>query len=231
MPSGLRELIYLAPEQLDIMRPYAPPEARWHFLPNPAGPQPERRIRAEENETFLFVGRLSPEKGAVVAAMAAARAQVPIAFCGDGEERAAVLRANPDAQMLGWLPQDQLGEWMHKARCLVFPSLWYETYGLVVADALRVGLPVLVARSSVAASLLEDGISGDLIAGDVQSWADAMCRLKSDVLTRRYSDAAFRRGHGLPDQSDYTTRLIDIYASAIARKHRGLALHVDGAAR
>ncbi|WP_310467434.1 glycosyltransferase [Sphingomonas sp.] len=224
MPRDLREIIYLAPEQLDIMGPYVPPQANWHFLPNPAGPRPAQRMAAEHNQTYLFVGRLSPEKGAVVAARAAADAGVPIAFCGDGEERDAVLSANPQAQMLGWLGQDELAAWMQRARCLVFPSLWYETYGLVVADALRIGLPVLVSRSCVAASLLEHGISGELVpAGDVQAWAAALSRLRSDELTAAYSEGAFTRGQGLPGQAEYTSRLIEIYTSAIDRKQRGPA--------
>lgn len=224
MPSGLRELIYLAPEQLEIMRPYVPAEARWHYLPNPAGAQPPQRVASEDNDTFLFVGRLSPEKGGSIVARAAAIAGVPIAFCGDGEERDAILKANPNAQMLGWLTQEELGERMRHARCLVFPSLWYETYGLVVADALRVGLPVLVSRSSVAASLVEQGISGELIqTGDVESWAAAMRRLQSNELVASYSNAAFESGTRLSGHTAYTAKLIDIYRSAIERKHAPLA--------
>jgi glycosyltransferase involved in cell wall biosynthesis len=228
MPSGLRELIYLAPEQLEIMRPYMPAEARWHFLPNPAGPRPPQRILAEENETFLFVGRLSPEKGGAVVARAAAIAGVPIAFCGDGEERDAILRANPNARMLGWLTQDELSEQMRRARCVVFPSLWYETYGLVVADAIRVGLPVLVSKSSVAASLIEHGRSGELIpTGDVSAWADGMRRMQSTDATRAYSIGAFEGGKRLPGQADYTSKLIDIYRSAVARKRRQKPLAIE----
>jgi len=228
MPSGLRELIYLAPEQRDIMRPYVSPEARWPYPPNPPGVQPPQRVAAENNRTFLFVGRLSPEKGGSVVARAAAIAGVPIAFCGEGEEREAILRANPDAQMLGWLTQEDLTERMRNARCLVFPSLWYETYGLVVADALRLGLPVLASSSSVAASLVEQGRSGDLVpAGDVDAWAAAMRRLQSSALAAAYSDRAFETGRRLPGQSEYTARLIDIYRSAIERKKRGHAGQKD----
>lgn len=34
-------------------------DARWHHLPNPVGPSPDSRIAAEQNDLFLFVGRLS----------------------------------------------------------------------------------------------------------------------------------------------------------------------------
>jgi glycosyltransferase involved in cell wall biosynthesis len=221
MPSGLRELIYLAPEQLEIMRPYVPAGSRWHYLPNPTRPQPKQRVYAEQNKTFLFIGRLSPEKGGVVAARAARLAGVPIAFCGDGEQHDAILKANPDARMLGWLAEDELSDWMTRSRCLVFPSLWYETYGLVVADALRVGLPVLVSRSSVAASLVEDGQSGELVsAGDAKLWAEAMIRLKSDELAKAYSEGAFRRGQVLPGHDEHISQLFEIYTSAMSRKRQ-----------
>jgi glycosyltransferase involved in cell wall biosynthesis len=219
MPGGLREIIYIAPEQLKILGPSMPAEARWHHLPNPVGQQPEQRIAAERNDTFLFIGRLSPEKGAAVAARAAKIAGVPIALCGDGDQRETVLRANPDAQMPGWLSEDELRDWMSRARCLVFPSLWYECYPLVVADALRAGLPVLVADTSLAASLVENGVAGRHVpAGDVRAWAGAMAACESDELVRNYSEAAFRAGQSLIDDDTYVSRLVDIYADALSRK-------------
>lgn len=219
MPSGLRELIYLTPEQRKILGPSMPVQARWHYLPNPAGPRPDRRVEAENSPTFLFVGRLSPEKGAVVAARAARIAGVPISFCGDGEERDAVLAANPDARMLGWLSEEELNRQMRNARCLLFPSLWYETYGLVVADALRIGLPTIVSKSSVAASMVTAGNSGELVAaGDVEAWATAMRRLQSDPVVQTFSENAFRYGKRLPGYGEHIDQLIGIYTSAVARK-------------
>jgi glycosyltransferase involved in cell wall biosynthesis len=220
MPSGVREIIYLAPEQRTIMEGYVPPEVRWHHLPNPVGPQPQQRIRAEENDLFLFIGRLSPEKGAEVAAAAAKLAGVKIAFCGEGECRDAVLRANPAAIMTGWVGQDELAGWMARARCLVFPSLWYECYPLVVADALRAGLPILISDSCVAASSVAHGLTGlHVRAGDVEAWAEAMVSLRSTQLVRSYSLASFNAGKKLLGSDEYITRLIDIYRSVICRKH------------
>jgi len=219
MPGHLREIIYLAPEQLSILGPYLPAKARKHHLANPAGPQLRRRVPVERNSLFLFIGRLSPEKGAIVAAKAARLAGVSIAFCGDGRSREDVRRANPDAQMLGWLPKHELGGWMARARCLVFPSLWYEGYPLVVADALRVGLPVIVSKASVAASSISDGVNGvHVAAGDVDAWAGAMNRLKSDELAQAFGRAAYRAGKQLLDYDEYMSRLLAIYEGALLRK-------------
>lgn len=219
MPSALRELIYLTPEQREILASYMPAEARWHHLPNPAGPKPAMRVAAEENEQFLFVGRLSPEKGGSLAARAAKQAGVKVAFAGAGECEAEILAANPDAKMLGWLSPDDVAKEMRKSRALIFPSLWYETYGLVVADAIRAGLPVLVSRESVAASLVEHGRSGEHVsAGDVRQWGEAMKRLSSDEMVSRFSKAAFDSGSRLPDVDECTDRLINIYQMVLERQ-------------
>lgn len=220
MPRDLCEIIYLAPKQQAIMQPYFSGQARWHYLPNPVGPAPDRRVAAETNDLFLFVGRLSPEKGAETAAAAAKLANVPIAFVGDGECESAIRRANRDAILAGWVEPGELHRWIDRARCLVFPSLWYETFGLVVADALRVGLPVLVADSSVAASLVADRVNGrHLPAGDVPAWAAAMSALNDDALVRRWSEAAFNAGSDLLDEDEYTNRLIGIYENVRSRRH------------
>lgn len=220
MPSHLREIIYLAPEQRAIMSSYISPEARWHHLPNPVGPSPDSRIAAEQNDLFLFVGRLSPEKGAEVAAAAARLAGAKIAFCGEGESRDVVVRANPEAVMAGWVTPDEVAGWMQRARCIVFPSLWYECYPLVVADARRAGLPVIVSDSSVAASLVSDGVDGlHVPAGNVQAWAEAMRKLGSDELVRGFSERAFDAGGTLTSEDEYTDRLLGIYRRALSRRH------------
>lgn len=232
MPSGLRELIYLVPEQRDILGQYMTAEARWHYLSNPVGLRPKKRVAAEKNAACLFIGRLSPEKGALVAARAARGAGVPITFAGDGEQREAIVRANPEARMLGWISPDEVGAEMRRARALVFPSLWYETYGLVVADAVQAGLPVLVSESCVAASLVENHVAGiHLRSGDVHGWADAMRRLAADdPLVRDYSKNAFRLGAHFLDQQAATSSLINIYNAALARKHGSDSLPMGAAA-
>jgi glycosyltransferase involved in cell wall biosynthesis len=173
---------------------------------------------------FLFIGRMSPEKGAEVAALAARKAGVPIAFCGAGQCRDAVRRANPDALMLGWLGEEELNKWIRKARCVLFPSLWYECYPLVVADALALGLPIVVSNSCVATALVEDGVNGlHAEPGNVDDWAEAMTRLRSDALVQTLGEAAFKSGRQLLSQDQYTTRLIRIYEDVIQKKH-GAAL-------
>ena len=45
------------------------------------------------------------------------------------------------ARVTGWLAADAVRREVEHARCLVFPSLWYETFGLVVDEAAARGVP------------------------------------------------------------------------------------------
>ena len=219
MPRNLREVIYISPKQRSIIGGYFGKDTRWHHLPNAVGERPETRVPVEENDVFLFIGRIAPEKGAVIAAEAARRAGVRIVFAGEGPDADAVRRVHPGAELPGWLGAEELERWMRRARCLVFPSLWYEGYPLVVADALRLGLPILVSMNTTATALIEDGRNGlHVPAGDIEAWARAMRHMTSADTAAAMGEAAFRSGGDLLGYGEYTDRLIGIYESVLARR-------------
>lgn len=216
MPGCLKDIIYLAPRQREVMARYMHPAARWHHLPNPVPARPAERARAETSRHFLFIGRLSPEKGAVLAAIAARIAGAEIAFAGEGEDADAIRAANPSARMLGWLSDARLAEQLGHARALIFPSLWYECYPLVVADALRLGVPVLISDSSIATTLVAHGRSGlHVPGGDAAALALGMEQLSDDATVRRMSIEAFAAGAELVDARDHVQRSMGIYTQIL----------------
>ncbi len=62
-------------------------------------------------------------------------------FIGDGPLRPIEATG---ARVTGWLSAEDVQRELEHARCLVFPSLWYETYGLVVNEAAARGIPAIV---------------------------------------------------------------------------------------
>ena len=59
---------------------------------------------------------------------------------------------------------------MQHAAFLVFPSEWYEPFGLVIAEAFAVGTPVVAADSESVKALVEEGVTGRFFeAGSSQS--------------------------------------------------------------
>jgi glycosyltransferase involved in cell wall biosynthesis len=136
-----------------------------HFVEPDPGP-------AEECGRYaLFVGRLSEEKGVetLLAAWARLAERIPLKIVGDGPlapqvERAA--RASPDVQWLREQPGDRVVALMKSARALLFPSRSYETFGMVIAEAYAVGLPVIAAGVGPTTSLVAHGRTGLLFRRD-----------------------------------------------------------------
>jgi glycosyltransferase involved in cell wall biosynthesis len=129
-----------------------------HVVPNLL-PEPNF-IPLSKGNSFVYVGRLTRSKGVVSLACATKKAQVPITFVGEGEAHHEVLEANPDAVITGWVRPEKAMDFIRNARALIHPSLWYETFGLVVAEALSMGRPVIVSNRAGASELVKDGVNG-----------------------------------------------------------------------
>ena len=160
LPGKLRDVIYLSGLSREVLAPYFGPQTRWHAVRNPIAIAHGSRAQAETQQRFLFVGRVSHEKGAALFAQAASVAGVPAAIAGSGPELAELQRDHPSLQFLGWVPPSGLGAALRASRALVFPSIVYETFGLTVQEALAVGLPVIVADGTAAREWVEPGRSG-----------------------------------------------------------------------
>jgi glycosyltransferase involved in cell wall biosynthesis len=113
----------------------------------------------------LFVGRLSPEKGidTLLAAWERLGRKVPLKIVGDGPLALQVDKAAqqvPGVEWLGRLPKTQVLALMKNAQILLFPSLWYEGFPMVIAEAFAVGLPVVASELGSMSSLITPGHTG-----------------------------------------------------------------------
>ena len=216
LPKGLRHIAYLSDTQLEAMRPYLPSRADLHHLPNPVTVTTRDLADPRSSRDFIFVGRLSPEKGGRIFAEAAAEADVRCVFVGDGPERSEIERLNPDAVVTGWKSHDEVQRVMRGARALVFPSLWYETFGLVAYEAIAQGLPVIAGRRNAASEALENGRNGVILDRmDVSSLAHALRALKDD--THAVFDGILQpASRSVPTPETYADRLLTIFDRMVA---------------
>jgi len=209
LPGGLKHVAYISETQLRAMKPYFSDTARMHSLPNPVSVG-GAKVDATGNETFLFVGRLSPEKGGVLFAKAAREAGVKAVFVGDGPDADAIRSVNPDAMVTGWVSPAEVQDQLSSARALVFPSLWYECQPLVPIEALVRGVPVVCGSWSAAAEVVQDGVNGVVYENTtVSTLADSLKRV-SEI---GHFDATSLAHAVSPER--HLSRLLEIYESML----------------
>jgi glycosyltransferase involved in cell wall biosynthesis len=192
------------------------PAGTWHFVvPNPVDVEKQHPVAVRDNSDFVFLGRFTNEKRCVMFARAAARAGVAAVFLGEGPEEQAIRAANPDARVLPWGSAETVAQVLSKARALVFPSAWYETSGLVVAEALARGVPAIVASATAARDLIRDGVNGLLCEpGSLEDLAAGLRRLRDDDYAAAMGENAFAVYWADPlSTSVHLDRLLDAYRS------------------
>jgi glycosyltransferase involved in cell wall biosynthesis len=140
---------------------------------------------------LLFVGRLAAVKGLRVLFEALTRARgagVSLTVIGDGPERAhaeAEAERIGDISLIGYQSQDAVAKAFADADALVLPS-FAEGVPVVLMEAMAAGLPVIATRVGGVGELVQDGVSGLLVApGDVDALHDAIMALARDSTRRK----------------------------------------------
>jgi glycosyltransferase involved in cell wall biosynthesis len=208
----------------EVAGPYLPANARLHRVGNPI-PVPDFGPKGEGVPGgFLFVGRLSPEKGVEVFLEAARRAGVTPTLVGHGPAAESIRARYPEAVMLGWKSPEEVWALMREARALVFPSVWYETQGLTAYEALAVGTPVIVSDVCAAREPIQDGRNGFWFrSGDVADLAAKMELLSDDDLARRMAGEAHAAYWAAPPTLDWhLDRLLEVYTEAATGRPGGM---------
>lgn len=117
----------------------------------------------QKENHFLFVGRLSEEKGIETLLKAFSELPFLLKIAGDGPLKSAVVEAVNEfsnISYIGNLTNKEVAEELLKTQALIFPSIWYEAFGLVNIEAFSYGVPVLASKIGAPASLIIDGYNG-----------------------------------------------------------------------
>jgi glycosyltransferase involved in cell wall biosynthesis len=156
----------------------------------------------------LYVGRLSPEKG--ILDLVEAADGMPLVVVGDGPLRKKV----PGA--LGFVPNAELGPYYSRAAVVAVPSR-REGYGVVCAEAMAHGRPVVASAVGGLLDLVAHGETGLLVpAGDVDALREALKWLLGDPdLRRRMGEAGRERARDRLSWERTTAETLRAYDDAL----------------
>ena len=156
------------------------PKDKTRYLPN-AVDVSELTATYQPGERFVFVGRLSEEKGLLTFVKAVAQAGAKATIVGTGPQEEELQRTveatGADAEFAGYQTGDALFEIIRNARALVLPSECYENAPVVLLEAYGVGTPVLGSNLGGIPELIVENETGLLAqAGSVEGFAVALQR-------------------------------------------------------
>lgn len=140
----------------------------------------------DEREFILFVGRLSEEKGiqTMLRAWEQVHDRIPLVIAGRGPESDSVARAAERLDGVTWLGGqtiDNIYDLMGRARAVLFPSEWYETFGRVAIEAYARSTPVIASNLGAITELVTPEETGLLFEpGCPDSLAQAARRMWDD---------------------------------------------------
>ncbi len=209
--TTLRSAPWLDPERVHLL--YKGIDRRRFF---PAPPETSGPV------VVGFAGRLDERKGVpllmeawtkLIAASPEPRPVLRIAGAGPLRDALRIWqRALPhpgSVELLGWV--EDMPEFHRLVDVLVCPS-YYEGFGLVAAEAMACGRPVIASRASSLPELVVDGETGRLIPpDDADALRDALADLIADAEARaRLGQAAVARVEAAFDRDDMLDRLEDL---------------------
>jgi glycogen synthase len=160
--------------------------------------------KPSEKPVIAFVGRLVTTKGVSVLLEAAKRLReenrkFELVIIGEGPERASLERLSQEASLAGQvrftgrLEKSQLDAVLAAASVVAVPSLGGEVFGLVVAENMARGLPVITSDLGALTEVLgEAGLT--FRTGDAAALARELARVLDDpALATRLSQSARKR--------------------------------------
>ena len=127
--------------------------------------------RKSGGDYMLFLGRMSPDKGAHRALAVALETGIPLKIAAKCREPAEIKyfeefirpHLGETIEYVGEVGHADKVELLMGARALIFPIDWEEPFGLVVIEAMACGTPVIATRRGAVPEIVEPGRTGIIV--------------------------------------------------------------------
>jgi glycosyltransferase involved in cell wall biosynthesis len=149
---------------------------------------------------LLFLGRMSPDKGAHRAIAVATEVGMPLKMAGKMREPKELHyfsefvepHLNSGIEWLGEVTHGEKVALLQNARATLFPIEWEEPFGLVMLESMACGTPVVATRFGAVPEVIEHG-RGGLIVNDYREMPAALEQAEQmdPVECRRYVEENF----------------------------------------
>lgn len=155
-----------------------------YFLRNPIELNQKKHVDISRNDAYIFMARLSREKGADLFCQAITDLGLKGYVLGDGYLMSELKSRYPNIHFTGWVQQEEREALIYKAKAFVFPSRWYEGAPLSIIEMKSYGIPCIVPSHCAASEQIVDGFTGFIFEmGSLNSLKKAILKYEeSDIV-------------------------------------------------
>lgn len=126
-----------------------------------------KRAAIENNDYYVFVGRLSKEKGADLFCRAITELNLNGVVVGDGSERKNLQNEFHNIKFVGWKESNEVMEYLKNSKAMIFSTKLYEGAPLSILEATSVGVPVIAPNTCAAVEFISEGVNGLIYDGNI----------------------------------------------------------------
>ena len=197
------------------MEAYLTPGPLKHFqtLRTPTEPLTRQPTEPWLRDRIMFLGRMTWEKGVRTLGEALRMTGQAATLIGRGPLLEEMQKTLPHCWVPGWLDDATVAKLAGEARVFIMPSRMPEPYGLVAAEAIMSGIPLIVSSNAlISEEIAANGAGLVFKSGDAASLADALNKVKSDSLVQKLTEGARAFGQKIaPSRQEWDQRMIAIY--------------------
>jgi glycosyltransferase involved in cell wall biosynthesis len=116
-----------------------------------------------KQDHFLFIGRLSKEKGIENLLSAFIKNKEHLKIAGDGPLKNKIIQysnKHENIEFLGPLKRNEVNQELQQASALIFPSIWYETFGMTIIEAFSSKCAVITSNIGAPTTIVENKKNG-----------------------------------------------------------------------
>lgn len=189
---------------------------KWFFLENPCDMENSEAVDITKKQKYLFLGRLSKEKGADLFCKAISDLNLKGCVIGDGYLKKELELKYSNIEFLGWKDGEEKKKLIMQCKALVFSSLLYEGAPLTINEMKAFCIPSIVPDLCAASDYIEEGYNGFIFKiGDLDSLETAIMRCEKANLKDLQMNIVNSFNREKFSKDSHIKELINIYKDLI----------------
>ena len=143
----------------------------WHAIYNFTGTEYFKPDEQKRRSYFVFLGRIEPIKGTYEAIQACIAANVKLVIAGNipteyqwyFDEKVKPYLKEGLIEYIGVVNDAQKLNLLQRAKAMLFPIKWEEPFGIVMAESMACGTPVIAFKRGSVPEVIEKGVNGFVV--------------------------------------------------------------------